>query len=46
MQVREHIQIALFVVDLAQPVNQQLPVLEVDPLNVLYIHCNYYVIPA
>ena len=40
MQVLEKIHIALLLVDLAQPRNHQLPVLEVDPLNVLYIHYN------
>ena len=46
MQVLEQLQVALFLVDLAQPLNHQLPVLEVDPLYILYIHCSNYVTPV
>ena len=46
MQVLEQFKVALFLVVLAQPCNRQLPVLEGDSLNVLYIHYNYYVTPA
>ena len=43
MQVLEQFKVALFLFDIAQLRNHQLPVLEVDSLNVLYIHYNYYV---
>ena len=46
MQVLEDIQIAWFLVDLAQPLNHQLAVLDVVPLYILYNHYNYYVIPV
>ena len=46
MQVLEQFKVALFLVDIAQPRNHQLAVFQVDPLNVLYIHCNYYVTPV
>ena len=42
MQVLEQLQVALFIADLPQPLNHQLPELEVDSLNVFYIHCSNY----
>ena len=42
----KQLQIALRVVNFAQPVNHRLAVFEVDLLYTLYIHCSYYVIPV
>ena len=46
MQVLKQLKVALLVVDLAQPLHHQPPVLKVDSLNVFYVHCNYYVTPV
>ena len=46
MQVLEQLQVALFLADLPQPLNQQLSVSEVDMLNALYIHCSNYLTPV
>ena len=46
MQVPDQTMEAMFLVDIAQPVNNQFPVLEVDSLNVFYIHSNNYVTPV
>ena len=46
MQVFEELQVALFLVMFTQPVNHQLPALEVYSLDVVDIHCINYVTPV
>ena len=46
MQVLEHVKVALLLVDLPQPLNHQLPVMEVESLYILYIHCSNSVTPV
>ena len=45
MLVLKQLKVALLVVDLAQPLNHQPPVLKVDSHNRFYVHYTYYVTP-
>ena len=43
MQVLEQLKVALFLVDIAQPLNHQLAVLKVNPLYIVYVQSSNYV---